>query len=111
MLLNLLKNAAQAMSQQPAEAGSRLHLRLAREGQWVRLEVSDNGPGIPEALCQRVFEPFFTTKEVGEGTGLGLAVSYFIVAEQHGGTLTVESQPGHGTTFVMRLPIEGKPVA
>jgi signal transduction histidine kinase len=70
----------------------------------VRVEVGDTGPGIPEALRQRIFEPFFTTKPVGQGTGLGLDISYRIVVTRHGGDLTVESQPGD-TRFVVRLPL------
>ena len=71
------------------------------------IEVQDNGPGMDEQTQRRVFEPFFTTKAVGVGTGLGLSVSYFIVTEQHKGTLDVSSQPGEGTCFTMCLPLEG----
>ena len=70
------------------------------------IEVEDNGPGMPEAVRKRVFEPFFTTKGVGFGTGLGLSVSYFIITENHNGTMTLESMPGSGTKFVIRLPLE-----
>ena len=86
----------------------RFVLRVMREGAMVRVEIEDNGPGMDEATRKRVFEPFFTTKGPGVGTGLGLSVSYFIVAEEHGGTLAVESGPGAGTRFVVRLPIAGK---
>ena len=72
----------------------------------MQIEIEDNGPGINEEIRKRLFEPFFTTKPVGVGTGLGLSVSYFIIAENHGGELTVESQPGSGTKFIIRLPIE-----
>ena len=68
------------------------------------IEIEDNGPGMSEDVRKRVFEPFFTTKEVGAGTGLGLSVSYFIVTEVHRGTMTVDSEPGKGTTFSVRLP-------
>ena len=60
------------------------------------------------ATRKRVFEPFFTTKPVGVGTGLGLSVSYFIITENHGGEMSVESAPGAGTTFIIRLPLERK---
>ena len=75
------------------------------EGRIV-LEVQDNGPGIPEEIRSRIFEPFFTTKEVGTGTGIGLAVCHRLI-ESHGGTIKVESAPGAGTTFVVRLPVAG----
>jgi signal transduction histidine kinase len=69
------------------------------------MEIEDNGPGMDEAIRKRVFEPFYTTKPVGEGTGLGLSVSYFIITENHGGKIAVESQPGKGTKFIIRLPL------
>ena len=107
VLLNLLKNGAQTMAQQedPAEP-PRFILRTQRDGRMVRIEVEDNGSGMDEATRKRVFEPFFTTKEVGVGTGLGLSVSYFIVTENHHGTMAVESTPGRGSKFIIRLPLQ-----
>ncbi|WP_018618976.1 ATP-binding protein [Spirosoma luteum] len=70
----------------------------------VEIRVSDNGTGIPEAVKAKIFQPFFTTKPTGEGTGLGLSLSYDIITKGHGGSLTVESQEGEGTTFVIQLP-------
>jgi signal transduction histidine kinase len=72
------------------------------------VDIEDNGPGMDEKTCKRVFEPFFTTKAVGLGTGLGLSVSYFIVTEHHGGSITVSSTPGQGTCFSIRLPLQGR---
>jgi two-component system, NtrC family, sensor kinase len=69
--------------------------------------VSDDGPGIPEAIRMKIFDPFFTTKEPGKGTGLGLSISYDIIVTKHGGTLKVESEPGEGTSFVIELPVAG----
>jgi two-component system cell cycle sensor histidine kinase/response regulator CckA len=86
---------------QGVPAGAR-ELR-GREGDHVRIRVSDNGPGMDAATAARVFEPFFTTKEVGKGTGLGLATTHAMVQE-HGGFVTCESEPGHGTTFDVYLP-------
>ncbi len=109
VFLNILRNGAEAMM--AAKDQERLpcfHLRVGKEEGAVRVEIEDNGPGLDEATRKRVFEPFFTTKPPGAGTGLGLSVSYFIVTEEHGGSVTVESSPGAGTRFVIRLPIEGK---
>jgi PAS domain S-box-containing protein len=105
VLLNLLRNAAQEMARKDF-AGERplILLRLKRDGDDLVIEVEDNGPGIEEKNRTRVFEPFFTTKEPGVGTGLGLSVSYFIITSNHGGTMTVESEPGKGAKFIIRLP-------
>lgn len=107
VILNLLMNAQQAMAQ---TAGERcLRVRTAADQDRVRIEVEDTGPGVPAELAGRIFEPFFTTKPVGEGTGVGLAVSLGIV-QSHGGTLTLESPPAGGARFVVGLPALG-PVA
>jgi two-component system NtrC family sensor kinase len=94
----LAENAIDAMPQ-----GGTLLLRAVNEGAGVRVEVSDKGVGIPQENLARIFDPFFTTKEVGQGTGLGLAVCYGIVTE-HGGRVTVDSVVGRGTTFTLTLP-------
>ncbi|MDK1119296.1 MAG: PAS domain-containing protein, partial [Anaerolineae bacterium] len=111
VLLNILQNGAQAMQENfKLEPGKtpRFILRLAKEtkNEQLKIEIEDNGIGMDEYTRKRVFEPFFTTKPVGEGTGLGLSVSYFIVTENHGGQMDVESEPGKGTTFIVRLPFE-----
>ncbi|MFI8607341.1 ATP-binding protein [Pseudomonas sp. NPDC077649] len=110
VLLNLLKNAAQAIHQRsaPDEPG-RITLRTRQVGNWAELQVEDNGTGMSEAVRKRIFEPFFTTKEVGQGTGLGLAVSYFIVTNNHKGQMEVQSKPGQGTCFTLRLPLAPAP--
>jgi signal transduction histidine kinase len=81
-----------------------LTVRTSREDDHLLVEISDTGPGVPDELKSRIFEPFFTTKAVGEGTGLGLDISYRIVVQRHGGDLRVESVPGD-TRFVVRLPL------
>jgi signal transduction histidine kinase len=96
---NLIDNAVQAMN-----GHGTLTIRTSMDGDRVRVEIGDTGPGVPEKLRQRIFEPFFTTKPVGQGTGLGLDISYRIVVGRHGGDLTVESQPGD-TRFIVRLPL------
>lgn len=103
VILNLVKNAAQAMAEAATPAPT-ITLRTRREANYARIEVLDNGPGMDADVCKRVFDPFFTTKAVGQGTGLGLSVSYFIVTEQHKGTLAVKSKPGQGACFTIRLP-------
>jgi len=113
VLLNLLRNAAQAMEPKlSASSGKtnpvhnpRIILRLIREGKMARIEVEDNGPGMEQHIVKRIFEPFFTTKPVGTGPGLGLSVSYYIITNNHKGTLTVESEPGKGTKCIIRLPL------
>ncbi len=107
VILNLLKNAAQAMAGHSSpHQPPRIILRTSKEAEYARIEVIDNGPGMDEKTRKRILEPFFTTKEVGMGTGLGLSVAYFIITEQHKGTLTVESAPGQGARFIIRLPFK-----
>lgn len=100
VLINLVMNSLHAMPE-----GGRLRLGLAREGDYVRLEVADTGHGMPEETRAKVFDPFFTTKDFGKGTGLGLTVVKGII-EEHGGTITLESAVEKGTTFTIRLPID-----
>jgi signal transduction histidine kinase len=86
------------------EGDGNIKVRTSRENDRVLIEVVDDGPGIPEEVRDRVFEPFFTTKDVGEGTGLGLDISYRVVVEDLGGDISVLSEPGD-THFQVRLPI------
>ena len=121
VLMNLCTNAAHAMRQ----TGGVLDVRLdavafavestlphpeLRPGPYIRLTIRDTGHGMAPEVLERIFEPFFTTKDVGEGTGLGLAVVHGIITE-HGGTITVESTPGQGTTCVIYLPHSARPPA
>jgi signal transduction histidine kinase len=96
---NLIDNAIDAV-----DGEGRITLRTARENGRVLVEVSDDGPGIPEDVRARIFEPFYTTKDVGKGTGLGLDISYRVVVEDHKGDIRVLSEPGD-TRFQVRLPI------
>jgi signal transduction histidine kinase len=96
---NLIDNALQAMG----GAGT-LTVRTSRAGDMAQIEISDTGPGIPDDIVSRIFEPFFTTKPVGEGTGLGLDISWRIVVNKHHGDLSVQSVPGD-TRFRVRLPL------
>ena len=109
VFLNILRNGAEAMRMMKTVGQSpRFVLRVLGDEKMVRVEIEDNGPGMDEATRKRVFEPFFTTKPPGSGTGLGLSVSYFIITEDHGGIMTVESNPGAGSRFIIQLPVEGK---
>ena len=101
VFLNLLVNAAHAI-----ETRGEVTIGTRREGGEVAIAIRDTGCGIPDEIRGRIFEPFFTTKEVGKGTGLGLSISYDII-KKHNGSIEVESRPGEGTTFTVRLPIEG----
>lgn len=108
VLLNLLKNAAQAihLREDDREPG-RIVLRTRLNPPWAEIQVEDNGIGMSENVRKRTFEPFFTTKEIGQGTGLGLSVSYFIITNNHKGQMEVHSTLGQGTCFTLRLPLAG----
>ena len=98
ILDNLLSNAFDAVGQ-----SGEVRVSTLRDGERVRVEVADTGPGIPPETLSRVFDPFFTTKDPGRGSGLGLAIS-LTLAEALGGALTVESKPGKGSCFRLWLP-------
>jgi C4-dicarboxylate-specific signal transduction histidine kinase len=115
VLLNLIANARDAMEDRRQRQGAKapspeLSIRgaVTEARDRVRLTVTDNGGGIPEAVIDRIFDPFYTTKDVGRGTGLGLSIALGIT-EQHGGTLEVQSRPGDGATFVLSLPVARHP--
>jgi two-component system NtrC family sensor kinase len=99
VLLNVLANAAQAIT-----GPGTIAIETRRENGFAVVAIRDTGPGIAPEAIGRVFDPFFTTKPVGEGTGLGLSISYEIV-KKHGGQIDVESRPGNGATFTVRLPV------
>jgi signal transduction histidine kinase len=106
VFFNILTNGAQAMMSWDDIKEPCFELLIVSEHKQVRIEIQDNGPGMKEDVKKRVFEPFFTTKGVGDGTGLGLAVSYFIITESHNGSIEVRSKPGQGTAFIIKLPVE-----
>jgi len=110
-ILNLVVNAAHAIADLPGRgtAKGRISIRTRRDGEWAEVRIGDTGTGIPEAVRARIFTPFFTTKEMGRGTGQGLAIAHTVVVTKHGGTLRFETEEGRGTTFIVRLPIEGCP--
>lgn len=105
VILNILKNAARAVVDScHQDLKPRLILRTGRDEGMAVIEVEDNGPGISGDAHRRIFEPFYTTKPPGQGTGLGLSVSYFIITSRHQGQITVKSKPGQGTTVAVCLP-------
>ena len=114
VLVNLLDNAFDAIRERGATDDGyvpTVSLSTRREGDAVVVRVADNGTGMPAEVRDRVFEPFYTTKPTGQGTGLGLSLSYDVVTRGHGGTLVVESEEGRGTTFTVSLPTTVRPAS
>ena len=103
MLLNLINNAFYAVKQveQP-----KVRVSTKQEGSNIIITISDNGSGIPEEIKEKIFQPFFTTKVTGDGTGLGLSLSFDIITKGHGGELKVNSTLNKGSEFIIKLPIE-----
>jgi signal transduction histidine kinase len=113
VFLNLLVNAAHSIGDVVEGTDNKGRIRVETRidsnpgGDWAEVSISDTGAGIPEEVGARIFEPFFTTKPVGKGTGQGLALARAVVVEKHGGTLTFDTAMGRGTTFHIRIPING----
>ena len=114
VILNLLTNAFYAVNEKALSAVSTpaatkyeptVTVSTKKEGNKVLIIVTDNGNGIPQKVLDKIFQPFFTTKPTGQGTGLGLSLSYDIITKAHGGTLTVETEAGAGTSFIIHLPV------
>jgi signal transduction histidine kinase len=104
VFMNLLTNAAQALEKQSGkQSGGKITIATERNNGKVIVKIADDGPGIPPEILPRIFDPFFTTKDVGEGSGLGLSIVHGIV-ERHGGSISVDSEVGRGTTFTVTLP-------
>ncbi|HET7504050.1 MAG TPA: ATP-binding protein [Kofleriaceae bacterium] len=106
VFLNLIINAAQAMEGLGPPRG-KLVVTSQLDGDHVVISIADTGGGIPPEIQHRIFDPFFTTKDIGRGTGQGLAIARAIVVDRHAGSLSFDSVAGHGTTFVIRIPIAG----
>ncbi|OGS12817.1 MAG: hypothetical protein A2234_05940 [Elusimicrobia bacterium RIFOXYA2_FULL_58_8] len=102
VFMNLIGNAQDALAQHAGE--KRLSIKTRKIGGFIRVELADNGPGIPEGCLENIFEPFFTTKEPGKGTGLGLSISFGIIAG-HGGRIWADTPPGGGARFSVELPL------
>jgi two-component system NtrC family sensor kinase len=112
VLLNLFNNAfyAVAQRQKTAEKGYRpeVSIKTSMENGQVVIKVKDNGVGIPDSIKDKIMQPFFTTKPTGEGTGLGLSLSYDIVVKSHGGKIELKTKEGEATEFIVSLPLSGK---
>ncbi len=111
VFLNLIVNAAHAIGDALGDDGTEkgtITVGTRRDGEWAEIFLRDTGTGVPEDVRARIFDPFFTTKEVGKGTGQGLAIARSVVVDKHGGTIECETEQGKGTTFIVRLPIDGQ---
>lgn len=110
VFMNIISNAIDALESyscnQSSEWGAQIQIQTqVFEADWILIKVTDNGPGLPDEVKEKLFDPFFTTKPVGKGTGLGLSVSYQIIVERHGGKLWCDSIVDQGTTFHIHIPI------
>lgn len=109
VFLNIIVNAAHALADTSAhghqESKGQIRITTRAEDGWIEIRIADTGPGIPEAIQHRIFDPFFTTKGIGKGTGQGLAIARAAIVDKHQGTIDFRSQPGQGTTFILRLPL------
>jgi two-component system NtrC family sensor kinase len=111
VLLNLITNAAHAIAEKLGPGATdkgRIRITSSHREEWAEIRIQDSGAGIPEAIRNQVFDLFFTTKEEGVGSGQGLAIAHSAIVEKHGGALTFDSAPGEGTTFIIRLPVDGE---
>lgn len=120
VFMNVISNAIDALEEDMAkhpyeenlENPSTITLRTSLvdtpsiEKEWVQIEISDNGPGVPKDIQKSIFDPFFTTKPIGKGSGIGLSISYQIITERHGGKLECLSMPGRGTRFAIQIPLK-----
>jgi signal transduction histidine kinase len=109
VLLNLFNNAFYSVAKKKEEAGKDYEptviVRTVKKQDEIEIYVKDNGTGIPENVLDKIYQPFFTTKPTGEGTGLGLSLSYDFITKGHGGEMKVETQEGEGSEFIIQIPI------
>jgi PAS domain S-box-containing protein len=114
VVLILIVNAAHAIGdvvEKGASGKGTIKVQTRNCGEWAEIRIQDSGTGIPEKVQARIFDPFFTTKEIGKGTGQGLAIARSVVVDKHGGSIQFETEQGKGTTFIVRLPHDGKTLA
>jgi PAS domain S-box-containing protein len=111
VILNLIVNAAHAIADVVKKGGpekGKIKVQTINYPEWAEIRIQDTGTGIPQKVQSRVFDPFFTTKVIGKGTGQGLAIARSVIVDKHGGSIQFETEEGKGTTFIIRLPINGK---
>jgi len=110
VFLNLLVNAAHAIREKVEHGGPRGTIRISTRADdgLAEIRVADSGTGIPEPIRDKIFDQFFTTKPIGRGTGLGLAIVRAVVVDKHKGSIRFETEPGVGTTFVVRIPVAAR---
>jgi signal transduction histidine kinase len=109
VILNIIVNAAHAIAQARGRDETRMGkicISTRRAPEWAEILISDDGCGMPPHVQERIFDPFFTTKAVGKGTGQGLSIAHNVIVKKHRGSILVSSEPGRGTTFTIRLPLE-----
>jgi PAS domain S-box-containing protein len=108
VFLNILVNASQAIGEVVGQSGEkgRIHVETRCDNGSAVVRISDTGAGIPKDCQKRIFDPFFTTKPVGKGTGQGLAIAHSVIVDKHEGSLTFDSAPGEGTTFIIKIPLK-----
>ncbi len=110
VLLNMIVNAVHAIEDKignkKGEVKGKITIKTRHNNDFAIIKISDTGIGIPKEILNRIFDPFFTTKEVGRGSGQGLAISRSVIVEKHGGEIKVDTKPGKGTTFTIKLPIK-----
>jgi len=111
VILNLIVNAGHAIADVVKEGGpekGKITVQTRNCTEWAEIRIQDTGTGIPNKVQSRVFDPFFTTKEIGKGSGQGLAIARSVIVDKHGGSIHFETEEGKGTTFIIRLPLNGK---
>jgi signal transduction histidine kinase len=111
VILNLIVNAAHAITDVVNKGGpemGKIKVQTRNCPDWAEIRIQDSGTGIPKTVQSRIFDPFFTTKEIGKGTGQGLAIARSVIVDKHGGSIHFETEEGKGTTFIIRLPLNGK---
>jgi len=111
VILNLIVNAAHAITEATNKGGperGKITVQTKNCPDWAEIRIQDSGTGIPQKVQSRIFDPFFTTKEIGKGTGQGLAIARSVIVDKHGGSIHFETVEGKGSTFIIRLPLNGK---